>query len=76
MLTEIRDLIVERKIISLYNLSLYFNVDERAMEKMVDLWIKKGKIKKTETEESSFSNKCKGCTNKTCYSKMVFYEPN
>jgi len=55
MLIEIRDLIKERKMLSLRDLSIHFKMDKSAIEPIVECLIQKGDIKKT------LDQTCAGC---------------
>ncbi len=73
MLTEIKKLLKERKSVSLHDLSLHFNVEESAMEQMMEIFLRKGMVEKTDTGCSTGS--CGVCAMKTCYpSKSIFYQ--
>ena len=73
MLTEIKRLIAKQKRISLYDLSIHFGVEESAMEKMLETWLQKGKLKRTDF--SYCQSACTGCVKFNCFpSKMIFYE--
>ncbi len=69
MLRDIKQLCSERKRISLYDLSIHFDVELSAMEKMIDKLIAKGSVKKQEFKV------CGGCAGGCCDpSKNVMYE--
>lgn len=73
MLTEIKKLLKERESISLSDLSIHFEVEESAMEKMMEIFLRKGTAKKTDIGCSTGS--CGGCTMKTYHlSKMIYYK--
>ncbi|MBU1862255.1 MAG: FeoC-like transcriptional regulator [Candidatus Omnitrophica bacterium] len=72
MLTEIKKLLIERKTVSLYDLCVHFNSEATAMEKMLEVWIHKGKLRKKEIQ-----NTCGSCHDMNCQrEKMIMYEWN
>jgi len=73
MLTEIKKLFTKYKSISLYDLSLHFEMEALAMQQMLEIWIKKGKLEKKDL--SCLKVSCAGCVKNNCEpSKMIFYE--
>ena len=73
MLTEIKKLLKERESISLYDLSIHFEAEKSAMEKMMEIFLRKGTAKKTDIGCSTGS--CGGCAMKTCQpANMIHYE--
>jgi len=73
MLIEIKKMLEARKILSLYELSVHFDVDPSAMDQVVQLLIDKGEVKKKDL--NCGSKGCGGCSSGSCDpSKMVFYE--
>lgn len=73
MLFEIKKLLKKRESISLSDLSIHFEVEKSAMEKMMEIFLRKGTAKKTDTGCSTGS--CGGCGMKSCRpAKMILYE--
>jgi uncharacterized protein YbaP (TraB family) len=48
ILSELKDYMVEKHIVSLQELLEHFDVDQETMEEMLNVWIKKGKVVKLE----------------------------
>jgi hypothetical protein len=72
MLTSIKQLFLERKVMSLSDLSLHFGVEESALEKMLDILIKKDFIKRSEPKCDK--GMCSGCSVSSYDpSKLIFY---
>ncbi len=56
-LTELKEFVQARRIVSLKEISMHFRTDESAVEAMMERWIRKGVVKKIEMTEGS----CGGC---------------
>lgn len=68
-LTEIKEYVQQRKVVSLKEVALHFKADESAVVPMVERWVEKEKIKKVEMT----AGQCAGCT--SCDSSIrVHYE--
>lgn len=63
ILTEIRDYIKERQLVSLSDLKLHFKTSSDEMRGMLSQWMKKGKVVKHETP----SGGCHGCKSCSCH---------
>ncbi len=74
MITKIKNLFRERKKITLYDLSLIFEMDTKAMEKMLEILIDKGFI--TKKDINCEMNFCRGCSQPCDPSRNIFYELN
>ena len=61
MLLQIRDYILSEKVVSTQQLSREFQVDFSALKPMLDLWEKKGLIKKCQ-EQAHCQSSCFKCT--------------
>ena len=73
MISEIKQYFLEHKVVSLSDLSLHFNVEESAMEQILQLLIKKDFIKFI--EQNHKSGLCDGCAISDCTSnKMKIFE--
>lgn len=70
MISSIKAYVAERKIVSLSDLSVHFDVDEAALEKIMELLIAKGLVTRKDC-----TGKCSECSS-TCgqTAKMIFYE--
>jgi hypothetical protein len=64
MLLEIKQYLTERRHASLRDLSLHFDTDPDAMRGMLDIWIKKGTIRKCDAAA------CGGCSSNCETAKM------
>ena len=60
MLTDIKKLLAEREQMSLTDLARHFYVSESVMCSMLEQWIKKGRVEKTESSGSCVSS-CGSC---------------
>ncbi|MDP8264819.1 MAG: FeoC-like transcriptional regulator [Candidatus Aceula lacicola] len=72
MLIKIKELFEKQKILSLEELSIHFQVDPTAMEKMLDILIKKGVIRKKSIECRSAS--CASCAQSCASEKFILFE--
>jgi len=61
MLVKVRDCIASRESISLSDLALHFNVQSSAMQGIVEVWIRKGKVKKFSRQPGCGSS-CNQCS--------------
>lgn len=69
MLMRIKAFLKERKRASLRELALHCDVSESAMEKMVVVWIDKGKVVRVKNKS------CAGCAKRACdQGMMTVYE--
>lgn len=60
MLLQIRDYICRQDMVSLQQLAREFYMDEKAIQPMLDLWVKKGVIQAVENE-GDCKTKCSKC---------------
>lgn len=60
MLLEIKDYLITRKKVSLHELTQYFQVAPEVILPMLEIWIAKGKVKRT-TKEPHCGVKCVQC---------------
>ncbi|MBT3213674.1 MAG: LuxR family transcriptional regulator [Deltaproteobacteria bacterium] len=67
ILFEIRDYLRKHKNVSLGQLCEYFKSDEGAMEEMLGVWSRKGKLKTIQT-----TRLCGGCSEKKCERDRLF----
>lgn len=73
MFKELKELFDKYTSLSLYDLSLYFDMDKEAMEQMLAMWVAKKKIVKKDLMCSTGA--CAGCIKTACdISKMVVYQ--
>lgn len=73
MLSEIKKWILERKVVSLNEISLHFQVEQSAMDKMMERLEDKGFVRKIKPEACSLA--CSDCAVQGCkVSQMIFYE--
>ena len=73
MLVDIKKMFQERKILSLYELSIHFEVESSAMEQMLERLIDMEEVKKKDL--NCESQACGGCSSASCDpAKMIFYE--
>lgn len=61
MLSEIKKIFNSQKTISLYELSSHFDVQNSAMETMLEVFIRKGKLKKKALEGCN-GHSCSSCS--------------
>lgn len=74
MLSAIKKMFALQNTISLYDLSLHFDVDKSAMEKMLEVFIRKGKLRKKDLEGCN-GKSCGGCSeNNHEPAQMILYE--
>ncbi len=72
MLGEIQEYVNKNGAVSLYDLSVRFSVEETAMEKMMDLLVRKGKVNRRECPFCDMA--CSACPEKDCHpAKVVIY---
>lgn len=72
MIGDIKKLLEKHQSISLYDLSVRFEMEISAMEKMLEMWVRKGKI--TKKDYACSSSGCGGCLDCSCdASKMIMY---
>ncbi|MCX7117220.1 MAG: FeoC-like transcriptional regulator [Legionellales bacterium] len=69
MLLQIRDFIVREKVVSTQQLAREFQVDEEALQPMLEIWVKRGVIRKCQ-EEVACQSGCFRCKIGT----PVFYQ--
>ncbi|MDD3375190.1 MAG: FeoC-like transcriptional regulator [Candidatus Omnitrophica bacterium] len=72
MLIKIKELFEKQKILSLEELSTYFQVEPTAMEKMLDILVEKGFIQKKVIECKT--TLCADCAQSCGSAKLVFFE--
>ena len=72
MLIKIKEIFEKQKILSLDELSAHFQVDSAAMEKMLNVLIKKGFIRKKAIECKVKS--CADCTQSCIPDKLILFE--
>ena len=60
ILTEIKNFISEKKVVSMMDLIAHFQTDPGTLREMLEVWINKGKIEKIEINENH-CNKCPQC---------------
>lgn len=71
VLSEIRKMFEQQKTISLCDLCAHFDVEESAMEKMLEFWQAKDKLKRKEEDRAQ----CIGCSDVACpKEKVILYE--
>jgi hypothetical protein len=56
-LTDLKEYVRERGIVSLHEMSLHFSSDASAISAMMENWIRKGKVEKIQMDSGS----CGGC---------------
>jgi predicted transcriptional regulator len=61
MLTDIKQLLIEREKMSLTDLARHFHVSESIMTSMLEQWIKKGRVIRSENSGSCGSS-CGSCS--------------
>lgn len=64
MLLQIRDYIVREGVVSTQQLSREFQVDLPALQPMLDLWVRKGAIRKCQ-EQANCQSTCFKCRNQS-----------
>ncbi len=69
MLLQLRDFIRKNQIVSIQQLSREFHIDEQALQPMLEIWMRKGAIRPSQTK-SACKSSCYGCGPK----KRMFYE--
>ncbi len=67
ILFELRDYLRERETVSLGQLCDHFQSGEDAMERMLEVWSRKGKLATVES-----SSLCGGCSEKSCSRERFF----
>lgn len=73
ILAAIKNLLRERTSISLRDLSLHFQIEESALEKMMELLVRHGDVSRLETNCSA--GPCFGCpVGGGCLSRTIFYQ--
>ena len=70
MLSEIKQYLVKHKRVTLGDLALYFDVEPEAMRGMLELWIRKGRLAKSDLQSCCNKSCSKGCDD----SAMTIYE--
>ena len=60
MLLQIRDYILREQVVSTQQLTREFHIDLPALQPMLDLWVKKGTIKKCQ-EKANCQSSCFKC---------------
>ena len=72
MIIKIKELFEKKKILSLEELSAYFQVEPMAMEKMLDVLVKKGFIRRKAIGCETAS--CGDCAQSCAPEKLIFFE--
>jgi len=70
ILSDIKQYLKARRQASLNDLALHFGTDPDAMRGMLDQWISKGKVMKSELQTTCG----RGCTACTCSGSLEIYE--
>jgi len=60
ILSQVRDYLKQRGQCTLSDIALHFDTDADAVRGMLDVWIRKGKVKKTSATESCGTS-CQSC---------------
>lgn len=63
MLLQIRDFIHREQVVSTQQLTREFQVDEQALQPMLDIWIRKGVIRQCQ-DKASCQSSCFRCSKK------------
>ena len=70
MLTDIKNLLIERQEMTLVDLSRHFHVSEAVMESMLEQWHRKGRLIRTEVAGGCMSS-CGSC-NESSETKIYY----
>lgn len=71
MLIQIREYIKENRKVSLSDISIHFDIQPDAVEKILEKWIVKGVIEKQDL--FSCTGLCSGCSGGCKKDEMIFY---
>lgn len=70
ILTEIRQYCHQRKVVSLRDLCTRFKTESSAMESMLEVWVRKGKLRL----DDGCSKPCQGCGHGSCVETVKYYQ--
>jgi hypothetical protein len=73
ILSDIKHYMIANKRANLEDLALHFDVDSRAIEGMMDVWVRKGRISRSDIKPLCTGG-CASCSQ--CNSRLTIYQWN
>lgn len=61
ILSELKEYLIEHKVVSMHDLTLHFDTDAETLREMLEIWIRKGKVRKVQEAETK-CQKCAQCS--------------